>query len=441
MIYQDTSITVSYCFAGICTIGIIVSLFFCSFSTDVVHLLYTNIEGSPLISIEEADYAGDCAEGTKLIIGIWPGTAEGCDCIGKYIDRDSCSNTICEGECNSNHTKSGCHKLNKVESTEITRWKNSEFCVTRLSRKYSRFNYLDLLASSTKTERECLNRGKKPCGYLDSLKNILCIPEGVTCPINSIKIDNIPRHDGYTTIPFRKFRDLYLHYANGRKNKYLIGKFRLSENHVCPDARLSVTLGNYKLEDNSNTCQVIGGLTNNPYFYEIDSYSKYRLFEENDIFPKLRDHRYLDKYSYSNEKISLFANIYSGFDYQCLQKHPLITNDNDYSKALPLAKILTIVILVLNIIQLFLMHSNFLPLYFILHLINIGLSVYCIKEIYPINITTPCADETTQNMLQDGQEKLNYFLWSEYIHFGVSFISLLYNILICSCGSKKYKYE
>ena len=50
-------------------------------------------------------------------------------------------------------------------------------------------------------------------------------------------------------------------------------------------------------------------------------------------------------------------------------------------------------------------------------------------------------DETTQNMLQDGQEKLNYFLWSEYIHFGVSFISLLYNILICSCGSKKYKYE
>ena len=60
-------------------------------------------------------------------------------------------------------------------------------------------NYASLLAHSGK---ECEKNYKK-CGILDSLGNILCIPENKTCPLNELKVDLASKNDSYISMGYK----------------------------------------------------------------------------------------------------------------------------------------------------------------------------------------------------------------------------------------------
>ena len=91
-------------------------------------------------------------------------------------------------------------------------------------------NYASLLAHSGK---EC-EKDYKKCGILDSLGNILCIPENETCPINDIKIDlasSASNNDlkGYESTSFKNLQEGYvLYYTNNATEKEIISKLSLS---------------------------------------------------------------------------------------------------------------------------------------------------------------------------------------------------------------------
>ena len=91
-------------------------------------------------------------------------------------------------------------------------------------------NYASLLAHSGK---ECEKNYKK-CGILDSLGNIMCIPENETSSINDIKIDlasSASNNDlkGYESTSFKNLQDGYvLYYTNNATEKEIISKLSLS---------------------------------------------------------------------------------------------------------------------------------------------------------------------------------------------------------------------
>ena len=91
-------------------------------------------------------------------------------------------------------------------------------------------NYASLLAHSGK---EC-EKDYKKCGILDSLGNIMCIPENETCPINDIKIDlasSASNNDlkGYESTSFKNLQEGYvLYYTNNATEKEIISKLSLS---------------------------------------------------------------------------------------------------------------------------------------------------------------------------------------------------------------------
>ena len=102
--------------------------------------------------------------------------------------------------------------------------------------EYYQENYASLLVHSGE---KCEEHYKK-CGILDSLENIMCIPENDTCPINELKVDlvsnnNLYESKGYQSIPLANLSDLsdlskgyVLYYTNNAVEKEIITKLLFS---------------------------------------------------------------------------------------------------------------------------------------------------------------------------------------------------------------------
>lgn len=106
-------------------------------------------------------------------------------------------------------------KINNVTTNRGT----LKFCVLF----YSGFTYESLLKNSTKTY--CQN-GFKPCGILDTLENILCIPQKDKCPLNDLIIDS-PKNSlllkkEYQEININIERSFYLYYGESTSNKLIV---------------------------------------------------------------------------------------------------------------------------------------------------------------------------------------------------------------------------
>ena len=66
-------------------------------------------------------------------------------------------------------------------------------------RTYYNQNYATLLKHSKET---CENNYKK-CGILDTLGNIMCIPENEECPINEVIVDLISKNNEYISRDYK----------------------------------------------------------------------------------------------------------------------------------------------------------------------------------------------------------------------------------------------
>ena len=90
---------------------------------------------------------------------------------------------------------------------------------------FSEFNYQYLLEDSTKFECE-LNY--KKCGILDSLGNIMCIPNNEDCPINEIKsyIESNGNESNYQAFIYNNEN---LFYTNLSTDYYVVAKLILSD--------------------------------------------------------------------------------------------------------------------------------------------------------------------------------------------------------------------
>ena len=92
-------------------------------------------------------------------------------------------------------------------------------------------NYESLLKHSYKN---CEEKNYKKCGILDTLGNIMCIPENDECPINDLVIDERSKKDEYINKNYKVgylnnlTQNYYIYYRNDQIDKEIIAKIKAS---------------------------------------------------------------------------------------------------------------------------------------------------------------------------------------------------------------------
>ena len=92
-------------------------------------------------------------------------------------------------------------------------------------------NYESLLKTSYKN---CEEKNYKKCGILDTLGNIMCIPETDECPINDLVIDESSKMDDYINKSYKVgylndiAQNYYIYYRNNQTDNQIIAKIKAS---------------------------------------------------------------------------------------------------------------------------------------------------------------------------------------------------------------------
>ena len=96
---------------------------------------------------------------------------------------------------------------------------------------YYKENYESLLKTSYKN---CEEKNYKKCGILDTLGNIMCIPETDECPINDLVIDESSKMDDYINKSYKVgylndiAQNYYIYYRNNQTDNQIIAKIKAS---------------------------------------------------------------------------------------------------------------------------------------------------------------------------------------------------------------------
>ena len=111
---------------------------------------------------------------------------------------------------------------------------NQSYPILKINQNGTTVNYSENYESLLKHSGKECEKNYKKCGILDSIGNIMCIPENEICPINDIKIDlasnkSLYELKGYESTPFNNLQEGYaLYYTNNATEKEIISKLFLS---------------------------------------------------------------------------------------------------------------------------------------------------------------------------------------------------------------------
>ena len=131
--------------------------------------------------------------------GEWQGTVDGC--IENIGDKTNIK-ILEQGENCEN-------KINKIPPQKIYSFKGITLC------GLTRGSYYDLLYEGDiiKEKEEC-PPGKKSCGYIDTIKNKLCVKNRHPCPVSYIKISDRKPTEEINDLKEIKFDKINFYYSN-----------------------------------------------------------------------------------------------------------------------------------------------------------------------------------------------------------------------------------
>jgi hypothetical protein len=127
-----------------------------------------------------------CPENYEYLVKFpFPGTKSGCNCLNIFnmTGYTEFENKLLPGSCSLMLIKLGCRTVADLPSKAIHSIEDKFYCIRR-----GEFNYLEKYQESV-YESIC-PIGKKSCGEVDSLMNILCVREEEACPFLGHKKGN-----------------------------------------------------------------------------------------------------------------------------------------------------------------------------------------------------------------------------------------------------------
>jgi len=127
----------------------------------------------------------DCSElnETTLFNYEWPGTVTGCDCTTPSLSmKFDYLGKLYKNKCSLNKTTAGCIDVEPTDKIKATKWRGNSICYEKFQHDNSYFDYIKV------TREDLCPDSHKPCGVIDTLNNILCVPEHLNCPLNNFNL-------------------------------------------------------------------------------------------------------------------------------------------------------------------------------------------------------------------------------------------------------------
>lgn len=249
-------------------------------------------------------------ETKKISFGFWPGTSSGYLEDGKTVTFT----------CSSSDDYHSCQKIDAISSIEYTKWRGKTLYT---SNKTSLYEYSSLFNQSVSYGEQC-PMGKKQCGILDTMNNIMCIDKEEICPINLIIFTNETEPPKEYPYNFGKisFDKTNLFFTNEAINHTIISQFTVGENFCMNPNEVESHFDKiYPLEDSkgiSNCTTVINNTKYNPHYFRLDTDTVFSLYSDNGIFEAVSK---LPLFSFDklvNSNISLFFKPFIGYDKKCV---------------------------------------------------------------------------------------------------------------------------
>ena len=266
----------------------------------------------------------------------WAGNFNGCGCKNSYNTYDYYPN-ICPEE--------NCINIEEIEPRNFSNYNHIHFCYKR-----GKKNYGDLIHNLLPAEsyNKCQNETHRVCGFIDSLKNIICLPKNESCPMITTFL--ISKDKKYIENYKNKFDEsaeiinisnasLYvlkshspLNIATTWKNEYdydikIYNNFRVDLSQPC--------LGGHS----SPKSELIFDLMKNKYEISCDTYKNgteitdnlYTVLDQENYLEYLSDNDFLElneklfkpfDIDLSNKNIKLYAKSYPGWSAKCYIESP-----------------------------------------------------------------------------------------------------------------------
>jgi len=264
-----------------------------------------------------------------LIFDKWQGTNPGCGrIINNNIDVKPLND---ENKCDDNY-----EFLEPIPSIDIIRYRGFTLSATTPpNKKY----YNMLYDGSIVAENEGCPEGKKSCGYIDTLYNILCLDKNSECPINYISIGKEPP-PGIKNLKTLEGQDINIYYSNNpyeqnsTKIPYIQSAFKIAEDEICTAPSLYYSkLNLFKLDGFRKSYADKCVLTDyhqeitkykGDIYHSLDIVDNFQLYKENKIIDKINSSK-LIKYGYNvdmykDNNLHLYVRVHYGFKKECLQK-------------------------------------------------------------------------------------------------------------------------
>ena len=256
-----------------CTYILFLSLFvhYEKINLDKLKIITNNLDNSPILDISLSEN-GKCKNSKKMILGHHKTKEENCNCNGRFHI----------GFCTYEELRNGCITIKPKKINDLYSWKGNEFCIKTIN-----LSYLELLNNIIDKNKNC-KIGFKNCGFIDTLKNKLCLKQNLNCPINNIEFSNskLPSNNKlkYNTLLLKN--NQYLHFTNEDINNNIITSLSFSKEK------------NEKNETNHHFDKKRYNL--------LDKELKKNLLQDNML--------YISEKNFTNEDIGLYSNTFYGFN-------------------------------------------------------------------------------------------------------------------------------
>ena len=266
----------------------------------------------------------------------WAGNFNGCGCKNSFNTYDYYPN-ICPEE--------NCINIDEIEPKNFYNYNQIHFCYKR-----GKKNYGDLIYNLLPAENynKCQNETHRVCGFIDSLKNIICLPKNESCPMLTTfliskdkkyienykqKYDETAEIINITKVPLYILKShSALNIATTWKNDYnydikIYNNFRVDLSQPCLGGK------------SSPKSELIFDLMKNKYEISCDTYKNgteitdnlYTVLDEENYLDYLDDNNFLELneklfkpfgIDLSNKQIKLYAKSYPGWNAACYKESP-----------------------------------------------------------------------------------------------------------------------
>ena len=261
-----------------------------------------------------------------LSFGEWQGTVKACKNINNKVHILDPGKSCGEDE----------KLIDGIPAQKLHRYKGLRLCALNED-SLSYYDLLKIEGAIIKQFDKCPEK-KKSCGYVDTLKNKLCIDEKDNCPINYIRVSKegpIEPINDLKVINSSKIKFFYSNnpYKNSSKIPYIVNSFKIADSSICvlPNLFYSEIILNdleASKKNYSSNC-VLKDFSQRQTvdlmrYHKLDYIDNYELYEENGIVDKIKrkelDQLGFDLERYKNHSLYLYLRSHYGFNYTCLKK-------------------------------------------------------------------------------------------------------------------------